>query len=216
MIHISTLIEKIPNRDDTTCYIIGGGTSAKYLLENNISLAGKNVIGTNNAFEFFDCFVNLSMDKDWMDNNLAQLKEYKGIIVTSCQYAYKELHEKIDICFFNRISDVYNNDSLSKDTGYLVGNNSGHQAINLAYHLGFKKIVLIGFDMNPNADKTHFHDMHILRGCNEINTSYYTAKMIPEMYEIAQKMAHFDLDIVNVNFESNLKCFRFDKIENNI
>lgn len=40
------------------------------------------------------------------------------------------------------------------------GNNSGYQAINLAYLLGATKIILLGFDMKRTAGKTHFFGDH--------------------------------------------------------
>jgi len=40
------------------------------------------------------------------------------------------------------------------------GNNSGYQAINLAYLLGAKSIILLGFDMKRQAGKTHFFGDH--------------------------------------------------------
>lgn len=40
------------------------------------------------------------------------------------------------------------------------GGNSGYQAVNLAVHLGAKKIVLIGFDMKGSGGKVHWHDAH--------------------------------------------------------
>ncbi len=40
--------------------------------------------------------------------------------------------------------------------GVRNGSNSGYQAINLAIHLGAKRIVLIGYDMKKVKDKDHF------------------------------------------------------------
>ncbi len=39
-----------------------------------------------------------------------------------------------------------------------TGNNSGFQAINLAYHFGASKIVLLGYDMKVAGKRTHWHD----------------------------------------------------------
>jgi len=39
------------------------------------------------------------------------------------------------------------------------GSNSGYQAINLAYHYGAKKIILLGYDMRADAKgRTHWHN----------------------------------------------------------
>lgn len=44
--------------------------------------------------------------------------------------------------------------------GLKIGNNSGHQSVNLAVHLGAKRIVLIGFDCwtGPNGQQNWFGD----------------------------------------------------------
>ena len=41
-------------------------------------------------------------------------------------------------------------------TGLRNGRNSGYQAINLAVHLGARRIVLLGYDMQPAKGRTHF------------------------------------------------------------
>lgn len=40
------------------------------------------------------------------------------------------------------------------------GNNSGFQAINLAYHFGARRIILLGYDMQFTGGKTHWHGDH--------------------------------------------------------
>jgi len=47
-----------------------------------------------------------------------------------------------------------NNDSVHS------GGNSGYQAINLAYHLGATRIILLGFDMHCTGGKSHFFGDH--------------------------------------------------------
>lgn len=46
-------------------------------------------------------------------------------------------------------------------TGLRTGSNSGMQAINLAVHLGARRIVLLGYDLQPAADgRTHWFGRH--------------------------------------------------------
>lgn len=46
-------------------------------------------------------------------------------------------------------------------TGLRTGFNSGAQAINLAVHLGARRIVLLGYDLQPGADgRTHWFGRH--------------------------------------------------------
>lgn len=61
--------------------------------------------------------------------------------------------------------------SVLKNTGFIgleaspdglrTGKNSGYQAIGLAVHLGATRIVLLGYDMQPDAqDRDHFFGQH--------------------------------------------------------
>ena len=44
--------------------------------------------------------------------------------------------------------------------GLKTGSNSGYQAINLAVHLGARKIVLLGYDMSPANGQHHWFGAH--------------------------------------------------------
>lgn len=41
-----------------------------------------------------------------------------------------------------------------------TGSNSGYAACNVALHLGFERIILLGFDMSMDGDKRHFFGDH--------------------------------------------------------
>lgn len=45
-------------------------------------------------------------------------------------------------------------------TGVSASNNSGHQAVNLAYLLGASSIVMLGFDMKAKDGANHWHPDH--------------------------------------------------------
>ena len=42
-------------------------------------------------------------------------------------------------------------------SGVRHGSNSGYQAINLAFHFGVSRIVLLGYDMHVDGARTHWH-----------------------------------------------------------
>lgn len=44
--------------------------------------------------------------------------------------------------------------------GFRGGQNSGYQAIGLAVHFGASRIVLLGYDMQADGDRTHFFGTH--------------------------------------------------------
>lgn len=47
-----------------------------------------------------------------------------------------------------------------RPSGLCTGRNSGYQAINLAVHLGAKRIVLLGYDMQPTGTQHHWFGHH--------------------------------------------------------
>lgn len=96
-------------------------------------------------------------------------------------------------------------DGLELDpTGLRTGQNSGYQAINLAVHLGAKKIILLGYDMQGAKNgKHHWFGWHV-----------YGQKLIPA-YEIflrlfptiADPLQALGIEVVNATRESVLPCF---------
>jgi len=76
---------------------------------------------------------------------------------------------------------------LSRDAAVVhSGGNSGYQAINLAYHLGATRIILLGFDMHWHSGKAHFFGDHP-EGFNNLQPDRYIAAfrtIKPEQYGI--------------------------------
>jgi hypothetical protein len=79
---------------------------------------------------------------------------------------------------------------IAKDPTKVCWNNTnGASAINLAYHLGAKKIVLLGFDMKKVNGKRNWHDDHL---------SHKDAPDPYKKYLIPFKNISEDLEAVNV------------------
>ena len=82
--------------------------------------------------------------------------------------------------------------------------NSGCAAISLANHLGAKRIFLLGFDMNGDVGKTHFHDEY-----------YWQADKIPPFQrhlvgieDIKQDADRLGIEIINCSPNSAIKIFK--------
>jgi hypothetical protein len=57
--------------------------------------------------------------------------------------------------------DSANQPGLCRDPFRIhTGGNSGYQAVNLAFHFGARTIVLVGYDMQGQADKPHWFGEH--------------------------------------------------------
>lgn len=85
-----------------------------------------------------------------------------------------------------------------------TGRNSGYQAINLAVHLGAKRIVLLGYDMSrdPAQRKSHFFGEHPKRP----KPSPYSQFLL--LFETIKKpLARVGVEVVNCTRRTMLDCF---------
>lgn len=93
---------------------------------------------------------------------------------------------------------------LCRERGHVhSGGNSGYQAVNLAYHFGARKIVLLGFDMH-RRDGGHWHGEH--EGMLSAPQSHIV------IWRRAFESLAFDLraagvDVVNATEGTALTCF---------
>lgn len=91
--------------------------------------------------------------------------------------------------------------STKKDVIY-QGSNSGIQAINLAYLMGARKIILIGYDMKlGEKDKAHWFGDHPDKIKSNYNAWFFFYKVI------ADQLSELGLEIINSTIDSALTCF---------
>ena len=83
-----------------------------------------------------------------------------------------------------------------------AGGNSGFQAINLAYHLGATRIILLGYDMQGN---THWHGAHPA-GLNNGHSHY--ADWRSRLGELAKDLEAEGVEVINATRDTALTCFR--------
>jgi len=88
-----------------------------------------------------------------------------------------------------------------------AGGNSGHQALNLAYHLGATRVILLGYDMQGN---THWHGDHP-QGLNNQHGNYpdYRRKMEP----LARDLESEGVEVLNATRNTALTCFERVRLE---
>ena len=77
--------------------------------------------------------------------------------------------------------------------------NSGGAAINLAVHLGAKRIVLLGYDMGPSGKRYHFHD-------DKPTYSAYDV-FIKNIGTMAAPLAEAGIEVLNCSRQTKLQCF---------
>ena len=105
---------------------------------------------------------------------------------------------------------------LSKNPSIVnTGNNSGHQAANLAYHLGAcerGRIIFLGYDMKagPNGEK-HWHPDHPPGLNNPDNVTWM--RCIEAFAVIAADLKAEGVEVINCSPDTALDCFPKAKLE---
>jgi len=85
------------------------------------------------------------------------------------------------------------------------GTNSGFQAINLAYHFGATRIVLLGFDMKIAAKATHHHGGY--GAPREIVSHVLKTSMLPHFAKLAGPLQAAGVTVLNANPDSAIDCW---------
>lgn len=176
---------------DDVVYIIGGGPS---LLGMDLSpIHHRPVLGVNNAY-MLGPWVDVTFfgDKLWWEQNYRKLLRYPSLIVTNNNWDY---FSKIDRVKQMKRSPRAGLNWRSKDT-LCWNDNSGGAAINLAFHFGASKIVLLGFDMKVDKEKGlrgghNWHGEHKNRTPEDF---IYAQRFLPTMKRIKA-----DLHMLNLN-----------------
>lgn len=80
------------------------------------------------------------------------------------------------------------------------GSNGGMQAVNLAWHLGADRIVLLGYDMQMQGDRPHFHGKHV----NKLGdpTPSLMRRWAQAAAPVARDLIELGVEIVNCSRES--------------
>jgi hypothetical protein len=179
-----------------TIYLIGGGPSLKGFDFNK--LKGKKTIAINKAFlhvPFADVLY-------WTDTRVyqwysKQIDAFSGLKVTN-----KPNPIKSDII---NLLNTGKTGLETKNNGLRHGNNSGYAAINLAYHLGASKIILLGYDMGNVKNRTHWHDGYNIPKSKD---NLYQTSMLPNFDTLVEPLKKKNVEILNANLNSNITCFK--------
>lgn len=168
---------------------------------------GKHVIGVNNAYRIGNWIDVLFFgDASWHLLHGKAVNVWPGLRVTCspkfANYTDKQAH---GIKFLQR--DPNKTHGITKQTTKLSwNNNSGAAGINLAYHFGANRILLLGFDMalSPTGC-SHWHGSHQPVGKKVTSPFARHLRGFPAIAEDAKKLG---IEILNVNPNSAIDVFR--------
>ncbi len=158
------------------------------------------VLGVNDAYRhgFITIDALYAADTKWWKLHAAKVREStEAPLFTQCIKAAAE-YELWHIPGAKKPTRP----GLCMDPAHIhFGDNSGYQAINLAYHLGVKNIVLLGYDFNsPGA---HWFGEHE----GGINVKSNFAAWVPKMRPLADDLDAVGVRVMNCSTNSALDCF---------
>jgi hypothetical protein len=206
------------------CFIIGGGPSMpeqfdipKKVIESVLShkaqpkeyspylsqLYDKHVIGVNASFmigNWIDfCFFG---DAGFFLKNRRGLSNFPGIKVStnSATRGYPWVK------YLKQYTRDRNCGISPKNSELVWKSNSGATAIDLAVHLGAKKIILLGFDLSMDANhNSHWHSVYPKKSPKAYENSFSRHhKAFPAIARDAKRLG---VRIINANPKSQLSVF---------
>jgi hypothetical protein len=93
--------------------------------------------------------------------------------------------------------------------GIATAANSGGAAINVAVHLGAKKVVLVGYDLGPSGRRYHFNDPP--SGGQKPGSQYEAFRA--RISTMAEPLKAAGIDVVNCSRKTRLEAFRRQPLE---
>lgn len=123
-------------------FIIGGGPSLKGFDFTAKGLMGEYTIGCNDAAFLAKTSALFSLDSGWMLRSADRIRAFRGEKFLACSAVPAEIPPASRVRYYGRKPEW----DLSAVSWVVGGDNSGHGAVNLAYHLGASEIHCLGFD----------------------------------------------------------------------
>jgi len=184
-----------------TVFIVGGGPSLSKFNFN--LLKGRNIIAINKSIKSCPWAQILywtdSRVYSWLKDDIEKFKGDK--------YTIKPFNTPLNV---KALKNTGTSGLELDPVGIRHGNNSGFAAINLAYHLGVKRIILLGFDMGNIGQKSHYHDGYpVLMTSNKT----YEERMLPTFNSLVKPLEENGVEIINASMVSKIKCFKRMPIE---
>ena len=193
-----------PKFEGEDVFVIASGFSLRD--QDPESLRGKKLIVINHSYRWAPfAEVWFWMDREFFEVARDNIRKWKGLAVTTCTSCKVDMPRKI------KLIDTPQVHGLCKDpTGVASGKTSGHSAINLAYHMGAKRIILLGYDMRIQyGGRTHFADDLV----SEFPWMYKNI-MIPAFPKIAADLEKAGVPVLNATPNSALEVFPKVDLEN--
>jgi hypothetical protein len=193
--------------DGKDIYIVAGGPSVMDLDFNK--LVHKCVLGVNSAVYLSCTKILFFGDAKWYWWNRAAVQAFKGMKITVNKLVEgrdPSVHEEPDI----NVVKCQSIRGFHIEPDRVAWNrSSGGCAINVAIHLGAKRIILLGYDMKRTYDRKNWNP-HVQESTNQ-NPYENQAGTLPHTAEAIKRRT--DVEVLNATQGSALECFRKVKLE---
>lgn len=138
-------------------------------------------------------------DDHWWDIYVQELKlNFAGELWTQSERAAKKYQ-------LNRWPGVSAHGLGKKHIHF--GNNSGYQAVNLAYLFGATKIILLGYDMHVEAGKIHFFGNHPYHKQGQGPDNSVMQRWCHNFLQLASDLRHEGVEVINATRSTKLTAF---------
>lgn len=181
--------------------IIAGGPSLTREDVEYVEKQDVDIMGINDAYRICDRLDYLyACDRRWWNHHWTRVSE-----LPCRKFAIEDMDSRVGVEQME--NDGF--DGLSFEWPKLrTGKNSGYQAINLAILLGYKKLILLGYDMQHDNGKVHWFGDHPKPLNNaplkifKAWIQFYDSMPVPE-----------DVEIINCSRKTALTCFPRAQLE---
>jgi len=196
---------------DQTAFILGGGPSLRGFDASVLKRPGWRVLAVNDSWRlapWLDClyFTDESWFVDQMQRdlwsldrtiNFGQLMYTKTSVNGGYSPVFKEHPQVRQLKFTGQ-------EGLEKSPeGLRHGSSSCYAAMNLAYHFGVKRIVLLGMDMRVVDGRTHWHDSPRPDGY----ASVISLSHLPSFATLVEPLKEAGVEVLNATKDSALTCW---------
>jgi hypothetical protein len=187
-----------------TAYLVGGGPSIRRA--NLSQLIGKNIITINDSFQLLPwAEVLYFCDRKWWNTRCSKVSStFLGRYLVTLENVISRIH---------RLKNTGQEGLEENPAGLRNGCNSGYQAINLAYHLGASRIVLLGYDMKVTNGESHWNVNRPEMETPGAYVSIFQYTMLPRFQTLVEPLERLGIEVINATPDSALTCWPYLPLE---
>lgn len=180
-----------------TAFLLAGGPSLQGFDSEQLRGHGR-VIVVNDSFRLCPWADLLFFgDRQWWEWRRTELESWTDRMITTAPIPDPAVH---------RVT-LTGKDGLEVLPDRVRGNNSGYMAINVAYHLGVKRIVLLGYDMKLEGARTHWHKGYDDKISLDRRRVVLGQEMLCEFPTLVEPLKTAGVEVINANPDSAIECW---------